>query len=143
MRGNAGAPPVCCIHAARAQSPGPVGLVEFDDDEEGGVEDGVEGGVEGGATGAAAGAAAGAVAGAAVVAPPRGRRRRGSAGALRNVRTRSGATAAIGDTTSRGAVGAVAAVRRVTMNVRLKTMTTALTNVAVQRIIGPPRTSSG
>jgi len=135
VRGNAGAPPVCCIHAARAQSPGPVGLVEFDDDEEGGVE----GGVEGGATGAAAGA----VAGAAVVAPPRGRRRRGSAGALRNVRTRSGATAVIGDTTSRGAVGAVAAVRRVTMNVRLKTMTTALTNVAVQRIIGPPRTSSG
>jgi len=138
VRGNAGAPPVCCIHAARAQSPGPVGLVEFDDDEEGGVE----GGVEGGATGAAAGAAAGAVAGAAVVAPPRGRRRRGSAGALRNVRTRSGATAVIGATTSRGAVGAVAAVRRVTMNVRLKTMTTALTNVAVQRIIGPPRTSS-
>ena len=136
MRGNAGAPPVCCIHAARAQSPGPVGLVEFDDDEEGGVE----GGVEGGATGATAGAAAGA--GAAVVAPPRGRRRRGSAGALRNVRTRSGGTSAIGDTTSRGAVGAVAAVRRVTMNVRLKTMTTALTNVAVQRIIGPPRTSS-
>jgi len=134
VRGNAGAPPVCCIHAARAQSPGPVGLVEFDDDEEGGVE----GGVEGGATGAAAGA----VAGAAVVAPPRGRRRRGSAGALRNVRTRSGATAVIGATTSRGAVGAVAAVRRVTMNVRLKTMTTALTNVAVQRIIGPPRTSS-
>jgi len=130
VRGNAGAPPVCCIHAARAQSPGPVGLVEFDDDEEGGVE--------GGATGAAAGA----VAGAAVVAPPRGRRRRGSAGALRNVRTRSGATAVIGATTSRGAVGAVAAVRRVTMNVRLKTMTTALTNVAVQRIIGPPRTSS-
>jgi len=128
VRGNAGAPPVCCIHAARAQSPGPVGLVEFDDDEEGGVE--------GGATGAAAGA----VAGAAVVAPPRGRRRRGSAGALRNVRTRSGGTSAIGDTTSRGAV---AAVRRVTMNVRLKTMTTALTNVAVQRIIGPPRTSSG
>jgi len=126
VRGNAGAPPVCCIRAARAQSPGPVGLVEFDDDEEGGVE--------GGATGA--------VAGAAVVAPPRGRRRRGSAGALRNVRTRSGGTSAIGDTTSRGAVGAVAAVRRVTMNVRLKTMTTALTNVAVQRIIGPPRTSS-
>ena len=58
------------------------------------------------------------------------------------MRTRNGFAAATGDTTSCAARGGGAAAWRLTMNVRLKTMTTALTSVAVQRITGVSLPSS-
>jgi hypothetical protein len=134
-RGAAGAPPTNFSHAARAQSASAGGLV--DDEPDGG--DGEAGGAGGEASG---GGEAGGTTETAAGAPLWTRCRRGSGATPRNVRTRSGLPARIDAVRSCGAA-AVPADRRVTMNVALKTMTTALTSVAVQRIIGRAGARSG